>query len=70
MSEKDLCDECLKFSKDNKLEIFPDTHCHHEPKEKEKCWCDLPKEERYTVVQGHFASFCLECGKPLKGAKP
>lgn len=43
-------------------------HCHHEPNEKPKCWCEemncTPgyRQLNQTVV---FVSFCPECGKKL-----
>jgi hypothetical protein len=72
MSEKDLCRKCLKYHK-NKFgdeEVWPDQHCHHEPKEKEKCWCAEPLNFGITYHRiddkGININFCPQCGKPLK----
>lgn len=45
-------------------------HCHHEPKEKKKCWCEgdmglvqIKVDQRESVW--HRATYCPECGKKL-----
>jgi hypothetical protein len=74
MSEKDLCWECRKDL--HSMVINGSDHCHHEPKEKEKCWCEplIDPTEKYTVVLNNRSGreevlrlkFCPECGRSLK----
>ncbi len=69
MSEKDLCYKCLElFNADYPMvkRIHSWLHCHHEPKEKEKCWCEHhPNREVFYNGNWHKASYCPECGTPL-----
>lgn len=82
IAKGDLCWECrerlVKWFKRNcpDLQVYTWAseilHCHHEPKEKPKCWCEtgysigLP----FYYVDGKVVyislRFCPECGKRLK----
>ncbi len=76
----ELCWKCrekwIAVMGDN-LDCNPLIHCHHEPKEKEKCWC----EDEYrkinldcgyrgklrlneVLIEMHF---CPQCGRSLTG---
>ena len=67
----DLCDKCLKewWEKERDMngyvKLIPvATHCHHEPKEKEKCWCQ--KFEEDSVIKIYANQFyCHQCGRKL-----
>ena len=65
----DLCWKCReKIGHINGVECsFAWTHCHHEPKEKEKCWCDgsTGKEIWYNEKDKWKISFCPVCGRKL-----
>jgi 4-hydroxy-3-methylbut-2-en-1-yl diphosphate synthase IspG/GcpE len=44
-------------------------HCHHEPKEKPKCWCEINDQYLYRInkrIVGVEALFCPECGRELE----
>ena len=42
-------------------------HCHHYPKEKEKCWCERVGKNiiSYDGVVWHIPKHCPECGRSL-----
>jgi len=71
MSEK-LCRKC----RDRIIELFVTLtplgeqwvsevfHCHHgEPKEKEKCWCEI---DNMDVWKYRKWCYCPKCGKKLE----
>jgi len=76
-----LCWECRerwgdhltdKSNLDRLLEVDkPWLHCHHEPKEKAKCWCEGDRALLYaksiTTICGNAVeiNFCPQCGKKL-----
>jgi hypothetical protein len=76
-----LCWKCReKWEKEHGVaglspDIWSWLHCHHEPKEKEKCWCELTGGiDSRGRFRGHCIAFeggttcpiiyCRECGKP------
>jgi len=77
MSEQNLCWKCremMGYPLDALLKN-PHLHCHHEPKKKEKCWCELNLNyylsyptgtnliaETYQIFK---PKFCPECGRKL-----
>ncbi len=45
-------------------------HCHHEPKEKPKCWCEKIGTRAfpqcfYLECQNGILNFCPQCGEKL-----
>ena len=65
MSDK-LCLKCLTDWKEN-VNCLPSwLHCHHEPKEKAKCWCESPMDTRLSADESLSINFCPECGKKLE----
>jgi len=74
MISSGLCWECREYwnkfeIKSMDLKFAPYIHCHHESREKVKCWCEgitwKPSKEHPFVLDGAFVKFCLECGKRL-----
>lgn len=78
MSKKDLCEECkfdyeIRFGHTNQPFISYQkwAHCHHEPKEKQKCWCEMtedssPKRVKVWDGLGYVPlNFCPECGRRI-----
>jgi len=72
-----LCWKCAMDWKAryHNVEIIPlYAHCHHEPKERPKCWCDDIKAKT-TIVEAFGAeweeriaikvNFCPQCGRKL-----
>ena len=55
MSE--LCWKCREFMEAVRFQNTSYIHCHHEPKEKPKCWCEYPnyiKEYSYQAKDIKF----------------
>ncbi len=89
MGQSELCKECLVAiaRMSSKLCLTPDmekllfliSHCHHEPKEKQKCWCegygkgeiklDVARMVDFTfhgrITAPVYVRFCPECGRKL-----
>jgi hypothetical protein len=71
--ENELCWKCRDYYLNkygSNCYFTPNQHCHHEPKEKEKCWCEYAEKERtgrYPTkgALGFKALYCPECGKKL-----
>ncbi len=44
-------------------------HCHHESREKPKCWCEIRDRDcrEYVVIHGCTVGveFCPQCGRKL-----
>lgn len=68
-----LCWECKQAILDkwgDKAFFLPWQHCHHEPKEKPKCWCEnrYMHSGMYVKINDDQVSqmnFCPECGRKL-----
>jgi hypothetical protein len=76
-----LCYKCRQAILDkwgNKAFFLPSQHCHHEPKEKLKCWCEYDRLKkiqlnyapmnRYDITNigvPYTPNFCPECGRKL-----
>jgi hypothetical protein len=81
MSEE-LCWKCEEWMISHGITKCPPDHCHHEPKEKPKCWCEGEGEHRiqkfctpynylggrryYTMMPVEKAKFCPDCGRKLE----
>jgi hypothetical protein len=81
MGKDDLCWKCQEYLKNLGLDLNklnPDNHCHHEPKEKPKCWCETHEISSFVFVNDNAlemtaklksvklnTKFCPECGKKL-----
>ena len=70
----ELCWKCRDFILEHHFskDFFDGPfHCHHEPKEKEKCWCEICFYDReikhYPSGYVIKAKFCPECGRSLNG---
>lgn len=72
--ENELCWECKEGFKKLGIEKFEVFHCHHEPKENLKCWCEngrtidlMDNGVAKTSIHGELVerNFCLKCGKKL-----
>ena len=69
------CRERFKGSGNPYIDTIVDTlHCHHEPKEKEKCWCEYDYKNPFYVecsdadqpdVKSYRIKFCPVCGRKL-----
>lgn len=65
MSKEDLCWECrqdLMY-----YDVKKSYHCHHEPKEKKRCWCERGAS-RAKLWDGRdyvMTDYCPQCGKKL-----
>ena len=77
---EDLCWKCKDKLEHGNFGVLADLgqflHCHHEPKEKPKCWCErvggIHLFSAYIRFEGHEEMpirmyFCPECGRPLHG---
>jgi len=64
-----LCWECKQAILDKwgkKAFFLPWQHCHHEPKEKPKCWCEYKFGQKlYYNGQEFTINFCPQCGRRL-----
>ncbi len=72
-----LCWECQKeMDLQGYVRPHPWVHCHHEPKEKPKCWCeyDLEKKLQLNYAEPYYPSrigvaykptYCPDCGRKL-----
>lgn len=71
MAESELCWECRDWMKNSHLLKDPYLHCHHDPKEKPKCWCERHSHflGDYTLHENEklILIFCPQCGKKLSG---
>jgi len=70
--EQGLCWMCIEYweSEYRALPrvIPPYVHCHHEPKEKPKCWCEegmIGRERWVSLGRAVKVDFCPECGRKL-----
>jgi len=64
----DLCWKCKQEMTAHELGCIQGwSHCHHEPKEKEKCWCEYGDRVLYNPNGFAYAmvKFCPQCGKKL-----
>jgi len=70
------CKEQLETVRINRLKVTDYTlgflHCHHEPKEKPKCWCEQSDIKIYFDIvrclerlSNMPAKYCPECGRKL-----
>ncbi len=77
----DLCWKCREYPYGETTSVDRDSpwvHCHHEPKEKAKCFCEYERVTRTDMVSAqekvgdkiveHFrrVNFCPQCGRCLK----
>ncbi len=66
---QELCWKCKGKLDQVPLNVRDFLHCHHDPKEGLKCWCEtrIRKCREYTVIQGYTVGviFCPQCGKRL-----
>ncbi len=64
-----LCWKCREDLENHRPILIDFLHCHHEPKEKQVCWCELEDRVRYRdlAIGIHRVPliFCPECGKQL-----
>lgn len=61
----DLCWKCREKIPTSMSCLWDVLHCHHEPKEKEKCWCETNSCYFDAMAGTHKPKFCPECGKKL-----
>ena len=69
MSEE-LCWKCLQNLNSAERLCFKGGqtwwHCHHEPKEKPKCWCESERFKGFfSTASAYRVNYCPECGKKL-----
>jgi hypothetical protein len=71
-----LCWKCREFAQKQHWDLAdPSLHCHHEPKEKQKCWCERFPRGNFHVghksglheedLEFNKINFCPECGRKL-----
>ena len=68
-----FCWKCARYVEKLLIEgtiggVYPWDHCHHEPKENTKCWCEnysVEKFGKYAEVYGKILPliFCPQCGR-------
>ncbi len=67
MAESELCWECKEKAR-GYVRLNPWVHCHHEPKEKSKCWCMRNSGPgKHSIIGDETVKviFCPECGRML-----
>jgi hypothetical protein len=79
--ENKLCYKCMEKWEGywepgmRRSDYSPWLHCHHEPKERPKCWCEdnsTMKIERYRGFnwEPFKVNFCPQCGKGMEKEQP
>ena len=75
-----LCKKCMTelmgnypgLSRQEKLDLHPYLHCHHEELEEKPtiCWCEVRERNQKKIWDGYEylkLNFCPECGRKLNG---
>jgi len=64
-----MSDLCWKCREGWKVTQWPWTHCHHEQREKPKCWCERFHIFNVITMESRIEAtirYCPECGRKLE----